>query len=324
MTTSYDVLLERCSNCVALAPADAVQLLATDKQENIMRLAQLADTVRKKYRANKIDFCSLINAKSGRCSENCSFCAQSGHYNTAVTTYPFIDSDAIVAKAKAAEKFGSHRFCIVTSGAQLTDDDFEKTLVAYRRIREESALKIDGSLGFLTENRVQALKDVGLSRYNHNLETSRRYYPAICTTHSYEDRLHTIRLLREYDIEVCCGGIIGMGETINDRVDLAFTLNKEGVSCIPINILNPRHGTPLEKNSRLSPLEIIATIAVFRLINPSATIKIAGGREEGLGEHQALSLQAGGNGFIIGGYLTTMGNDPQQDIAIAKDAGYEV
>lgn len=317
-------LAQKIISGYVISREEARTLITRTAEQDVRALAEAANTIRKTFAHNTIDFCALINAKSGACSEDCAFCAQSGHHASDIVTHGFIDIDTIVAKARAAEKYGAQRFCIVTSGGALTDEDFDKVITAYREIKKQTQLKIDGSLGFLTEKRVHALKTVGLSRFNHNLETSRRYYEKICTTHSYDDRLRTIRLLKQHGIEVCCGGIIGMGETLDDRIDLAFTLKEEGVSCIPINILNPRKNTPLEHAARISSLEAVASIAVFRLINPATTIKIAGGREEGLGKHQQLSLEAGGNGFIIGGYLTTIGNKPEDDIQIARNAGYEI
>jgi biotin synthase len=307
-----------------LSNKNALELISLSEENDVRNLARIANEVRRTFTSNIIDFCSLVNAKSGSCSEDCAFCAQSGHHETKIDQYDLLDISTIVAKAHAAETAGAKHFCIVTSGARLTGTEFEQVLKAYKLIKAETSLAIDGSLGMLDEDKIRRLKEIGLARYNHNLETSERYFAKICSTHTFMDRLRTIRTLKKYDIEVCSGGIIGMGEEKEDRIELAMTLRQEGVTCIPINILNPRAGTPLANISRITPLEAIATIAVFRLINPTATIKIAGGRETNLGDHQQLSLEAGGNGFIIGGYLTTPGNAIENDRDIARNAGFEL
>ncbi|MBN1493010.1 MAG: biotin synthase BioB [Candidatus Omnitrophica bacterium] len=321
---ALETIINGVLNGNLLSKAHAMELIGLTAEDDILALAHAANTVRKTFTSNTIDFCSLVNAKSGCCSEDCAFCAQSGHYQTEITSYDLLSVNTIVDRAREAERSGAKHFCIVTSGAALNDSEFDQVLKAYKLICAETNLRIDGSLGMLSENKIRRLKEAGIARYNHNLETSERFFPTICTTHSYADRLRTLRTLRQHDIEVCSGGIIGMGEAKEDRVDLALALRAEQVQCIPINILNPRKGTPLENVSRITPLEAIATIAVFRLINPHATIKIAGGREAGLGEYQQLSLEAGGNGFIVGGYLTTPGNIYQDDHAIARRAGYDI
>jgi biotin synthase len=307
-----------------LSKADALELISLSDENEVRALARVANDVRRTFMSNSIDLCALVNAKSGSCSEDCAFCAQSGHHETKITKYDLLEIRTIVAKAHAAEAAGAKHFCIVTSGAQLNNAEFDQVIKAYKLIKAETSLAIDGSLGMLDEDKIRRLKEVGLARFNHNLETSERYFPKICSTHTFADRLRTIRTLKKYGIEVCSGGILGMGEEKEDRVDLAMTLRKEGVTCIPINVLNPRQGTPLENIARITPLEAIAAIAVFRLINPTATIKIAGGRETSLGDHQQLSLEAGGNGFIIGGYLTTAGNSVEKDREIARNAGFEL
>lgn len=290
----------------------------------LMKLASAADRIRINFRGNRFDSCSLINAKSGLCSEDCAFCAQSARHRGASEVYDLRSTEEIVAAAKAAKDFGAGRFCTVTSGGALSDHDFDKLIEALETVKSEVDIPLDASLGFLNEDRASKLFGVGVTRYNHNLETSRDYYPSICTTHSYEARVDTVKLVKSKGNSACCGGIIGLGETPLQRMDLAFTLADLGVDCVPINILNPRPGTPLQDAAPLGPMEIIKTVALFRLVLPNATIKIAGGRERNLGDFQGMALRAGANGMIIGGYLTTGGRSVDDDLRMVREAGFEI
>ena len=288
-------------------------------------LAASANEVRLKFAGNQIESCALSNIKSGNCSEDCKFCAQSGHYKTDSPAYPQIGVDEIVRQAKSAEAMGASEFCMVSSGWGATNEkEFSVVLEAVRRIKAETSLFVDCSLGFLTGEQMAQLKDAGLFRNNHNLEASKGYFEKICTTHTHEQRMDHVEMVRHYGIHPCSGGILGMGESAKDRVDLAFELKKLNAECVPINILNPRPGTPLGDVKPLEPLEIIKYIALFRLILPASTIKIAGGREVNLRDLQAMAMQAGANGLILGNYLTTMGRNPSRDIEMLKDLGFEV
>jgi biotin synthase len=233
-----------------------------------------------------------------------------------------MDRDRIVKEAKEAQKKGTGRFCLITSGRKLNDKEFETILNALGRIREETALDLDCSLGTLSEERAEALRKVGVTRYNHNLETAESHFSKICTTHSFQDRVQTITVLKDRRFSVCCGGIIGLGESPQQRLELAFSLRQLGIDCIPFNILNPRPGTPLERSESVLPMEVIKTIALFRLILPKGTIKIAGGREANLRDLQSLALLAGANGLILGNYLTTLGRSPEDDLAMIRDLGF--
>src|SRR3989338_2462701 len=303
---------------------DAFRL--TDTPELLVPyLAAIANEVRQKYAGNEIESCALSNIKSGNCSEDCKFCAQSGHYRTDSPVYPQITADEILSQAKEAEAMGATEFCLVTSGWGATHEkEFEVILEAVRRISKETKLFADCSLGFLTGEQMRQLKDAGLYRNNHNLEASRDYFGKVCTTHTHEQRVNHVQMVQHYGIHPCSGGILGMGESPKDRIDLAFELKKLGANCVPINILNPRRGTPLGHVQSLEPLEIIKYIAIYRLILPGSTIKIAGGREVNLRDLQAMAMQAGANGLIIGNYLTTMGRNPAQDIQMLKDLGFDV
>ena len=288
-------------------------------------LAAIANEVREKFVGHEIESCALSNIKSGNCSEDCKFCAQSAHYKTDSPVYPQISVEEIVQQARSAEAMGATEFCMVSSGWGATQEkEFGVVLEAVRRIKTETKLFVDCSLGFLTGEQMAQLKEAGLYRNNHNLEASKGYFEKICTTHTHEQRMSHVEMVRHYGIHPCSGGILGMGETPKDRVDLAFELKKLKAECVPINILNPRPGTPLGDVEPLQPLEIIKYIALYRLILPNSTIKIAGGREVNLRDLQAMALQAGANGLILGNYLTTMGRNPAQDIQMMKDLGFRV
>lgn len=276
------------------------------------------------FNSDEPGLCSLINAKSYLCGEDCGFCSQSVRFDTRVNRYQLMSSDEVVAAAKDFERRGTQNFCIVTSGGDLNDQEFEQVIEIYKRLKNETSMSLDGSLGFLTPERVERLKEAGLRRFNNNLQSSREFYPQIVSTHTYDKRLETMRMLQEGNVEICSGGILGMGETREDRVKLAFELKPFAPHCLPMNILNPRPGTPLENVPAPEPLEMIKTIAVFRFIHPKANIKLAGGREVNLGAHyQEVAMKSGANGLITGGYLTTAGNPMREDFEMLKRAGFK-
>jgi biotin synthase len=293
-------------------------------EEHLMRLLAAADRIRLHFKGNTFDSCSLINARSGRCGEDCAYCAQSGHHQGDCETYDLRSVDEILDAARAAREHGASRFCTVTSGGALSAGEFDALMTSLEKVHAEVDIALDASLGFLDPERAAALQAVGVTRYNHNLETSRDHYPRICTTHSFEQRVDTVRTVMSTGLSACCGGILGLGETRTQRLDLAFTLADLGVDCVPINILNPRPGTPLEHAQPPDPLEVLKTVALFRLILPRATIKIAGGRERNLGDFQGLALRSGANGMIIGGYLTTAGRTVEADAKLIHDAGFKM
>ena len=294
------------------------------KGPDVLDLAAVANRVRVEFNGNEIDLCSLLNAKSGKCSEDCAFCAQSAHYQTDAPTYPLMNADQMVEEAQEAQKRRTGRFCLISSGRQLNDKEFEVILSGLDRIRKETTLDLDCSLGTLSEERAEALKRVGVTRYNHNLETAESHFSKICTTHSFRDRIKTIEVLKDQGFSICCGGIIGLGESPQQRLELAFSVRQLGIECIPFNILNPRPGTPLEHSETIPPIEIIKTISLFRLILPKGTIKIAGGREANLRDLQSLALLAGANGLIVGNYLTTPGRNAEDDLTMIKDVGFNI
>jgi len=294
------------------------------KGPDIMELAAMANRVRVEFVGNHIDLCSLLNAKSGKCPEDCAFCAQSARYKTEAPAYPLMEADQMVQEAKDAQKSKTGRFCLISSGRDLDDKEFQTVLNTLSQIRVETDLALDCSFGTLTQERAEALKKVGVTRYNHNLETAESHFSKICTTHSFQDRVRTIEILKGQGFSICCGGIIGLGESARQRMELAFSLRALGIDCIPLNILNPRPGTPLEHSDPIPPMEIIKTIALFRLILPKGTLKIAGGREVNLRDVQSLALLAGANGLILGNYLTTPGRSAEDDLTMLRDLGFEM
>jgi biotin synthase len=233
--------------------------------------------------------------------------------------------EEILEEARKTEANGIQSFCVVTSGETLNDAEFEQVLATFRLLSEKTGLRLDGSLGTLTKEQIGKLRDAGMRRFNHNLQCSREFYPEIVSTHTYDERMGTLKFLNENDVEVCSGGIFGMGEAREDRIKLAFELKPYNPRCLPINILNPRPGTPLEDKPAMDPAEIVKTIAIFRFIHPRANIKLAGGREQNLGVYfQEKALRGGVNGFVVGGYLTTTGNSLKEDLGMLKHAGFSI
>ena len=300
---------------------EAVKLINVPDQDTMLLLA-MADRIRQRFNGDEVDVCAIVNARSGRCPENCKFCAQSAHYHTGVTEYPLLSVEELVAAAKKAKAAGAVRFSIVTSGrGQSKADDFENILQALIRIKEEVGIEICTSLGILTPEQAIKLKEVGVTRYHANIETAPSHFPDICSIHSYEDKMSTIQAAKEAGIRVCSGGILGLNETPEQRVEMAFELKRLNIDSIPLNLLNQIEGTPFENNKSLTPLEILRAFAVFRFILPKALIRTAGGREVNLRDLQALALNGGMNGIMVGGYLTTGGRRPEDDKTMLKDLG---
>ena len=257
--------------------------------------------------------CGIISAKTGRCSEDCAFCAQSAHHNTNTPEHPLTDYDTLARRAEEFSHAGVLRFGIVTSGNSLTLRESDLLCEYATRLRRSFPLHLCASLGRLSEEQAKQLRQAGFTRYHHNVETSASYYPAICTTHSYEERLATIRNAQEAGLEVCAGGIFGLGESWRHRVEMAFTLRDLGVNSLPLNFLNPIPGTPLAAQPALPPQEALRCIALFRLVHPSRDVLVCGGREFTLGQWQPFVFAAGANGIMVGNYLTTSGSDMESD-----------
>ncbi len=294
-------------------------LVTTDLKE----LCEGADQLRKYFHGNQVDLCAIINGRSGKCSEDCKFCAQSGHHNTGIAEYDFLDSSVILEDCKKHEAEGVHRYSIVTAGRTLEGRDFDKALTAYHAMKAECCIQLCASHGLLSEEAYIALKEAGVARYHENIETSKRNFPNICSTHTYEDKIRCIRFAKKAGLEVCSGGIIGMGENWEDRLDMALSLSELEVDSIPINALMPIQGTPLESCTMVTEEELLRTIAIFRYINPAADIRLAAGRAimKNSGEK---AFHAGANATITGNMLTTSGNNIEQDIHMLKALGFDL
>lgn len=312
-----------------LSREEAIALTNIEGEENILLLCAAADRVRQACCGNTVDLCSIVNIKSGNCSENCGFCSQSVHHpGNDSPVYGLKSKEEILAQAKAAEAAGAKRFCLVSQGRGIKynspkSSEFENILETVRQIIAETNIKPCCALGEVTAEQAQALKEVGVSRYNHNLEASENFYSQIVTTHTWQDRVETVKNLKAAGIQACTGGIIGMGESWEDRVDLALALRELQVESVPINLLNPREGTPLGDRTKLDPIEALKAIAIFRMILPEQILRYAGGREAVMGELQAMGLKAGINAMLIGHYLTTMGQPPEQDHAMLEKLGLQ-
>lgn len=296
------------------------------EDDDINTLEQLfagANRIRQNFSGNKVDLCTIMNAKSGKCSEDCKFCAQSAHYHTGVQEYGLIDANEILLRAKEMERSGAQRFSLVTSGRGLEGKAFDKIVEIYRMLREKTNLKLCASHGIITFDLALKLKEAGVSMYHHNVETSRDFYGEICTTHSYTERLETIKNVMKAGIEICCGGIIGLGESREDRVKMAFEIRDLGIKSIPINVLSPIKGTPLEGQGIIVPFEILKTMALYRYIIPDSYIRYAGGRLA-LKDKQNIGFRAGVNAALVGNYLTTVGNNIEEDKKMIRCEGLEI
>jgi biotin synthase len=264
-------------------------------------------------RGQEISLCSIINAKSGKCSEDCRFCVQSAHYVTDAPVYSLKGREEVVGAAREAEASGASRFSLVTSGRGMNREQVEPVAELVRAIREEVEVKVCASLGIVGVEELKILKEAGISRYHHNLEASKEFFPQVVSSHSFQDRIDTIRACQEVGLEVCAGGIFGLGESENNRVSMAMSLRELEVDSIPINILIPLPGTPLENMAPLSIAEVLRSIALYRLIYPEVPIRLAGGRETVLGDSLGLAFMAGVDAMMIGGYLTQRGRMPEED-----------
>ncbi|MFL6490749.1 MAG: biotin synthase BioB [Nitrososphaera sp.] len=297
---------------------DAEALLGTN---DIMTLARCANTITRTFNGDRVDVETLVNAKSGRCPEDCSFCAQSSFYDTGIKKYPLLSKEELVEKAAEAKQGGATSFCLVCAYRGPPKRDFQQICEAIKEIRSKVNIEVNVSLGFVTLSMARRLKKLGVKRYNHNLEAAESYFSKICSTHLFTDRVNTAKIVKKAGLELCSGGIIGMGENPRQRLELAFSLSSLSPEEVPVNILMGREGTPLGSFKPIGPVEIIKTIAVWRFIMPKTILKIAGGREVHLKNQDKLALKAGANGIITGGYLTTGGNAVNEDIAMIKEIG---
>jgi len=292
-------------------------------EQPLEELCSKADQIRKHFCSNGFDICTIINGKSGKCSENCKFCAQSAHNHTGAAEYPLLSAEEITAQAKLNDSYGVLRYSIVTSGRHLTDEEVDKMCDAVRRIKSETNISVCVSFGLLDEKQYRKLKEAGVTRVHNNLETSERNFANICTTHTFRDKVKAIRAAQAAGLTVCSGGIMGLGETPEDRIDMALTLRELGISSVPVNMLNPIPGTPMGDNKRLTLEDMQRIVAVYRFILPDASIRLAGGR--GLMKDKGEScFKSGANAAISGDMLTTAGITVETDMKLVKGLGYEV
>lgn len=281
----------------------------------------LANEIKKHFIGNNVEFCSIVNAKSGSCSEDCKWCSQSAHYKTLIEKYSFINSHQAVNAAMQSTKQGINRFSLVTSGRTLKTNELEQALSIYKKIQNKTNINLCASMGLLNKLQLLQLKENGVTRYHCNLETAPSFFTKLCSTHTIAEKLETIRYAQEIGMEICSGGIIGMGETMEQRIELAFLLSDIKADSIPINILNPIKGTPLQDTKAISDEDVLITIALFRIINPQSRIRIAGGRERFNKKMQGMMLNAGACSLLVGDYLTTIGNKVNDDKQVVANEG---
>jgi len=304
--------------------AEAQRLGEIEDPAGIEALVERAWEVRTARFADSTDLCSLVNAKSGGCAEDCGFCAQSRYAEADTPMHAMMEPEQILEHARAAEAAGAHRFCMVTQGQGLSKRDFEKVLAGARLVAEQTNLKRCVSIGHISAARAQALKEVGIQRVHHNVETSESYYPEVSSTVRYEGRIRTIRAVKQAGLETCVGGILNLGESREQRVEMAFELAEINPTSVPINLLNPRPGTKFGDRQLMDPWEAVKWIAIFRLILPDALFRLCGGRVENLGDLQQLAIKAGVNGVMMGNFLTTLGNTPEADLSMFQELGLNV
>lgn len=300
-----------------LKPSDDLEFFMTAPLADLQKGAHL---IQERFFGSHIDLCSIINGKSGRCGEDCKYCAQSARHKTNIDEYDFLSTEKILEVALANERAGVNRFSIVTSGRTLDGKSFERAIETYKILRAELKIDLCASHGILSVEQLKRLKAAGVKRYHHNLETSRRFFPQICTSHTYEDRINTIKHAQTVGLEVCSGGIIGMGETWQDRIDMAFELAALGIKSIPINVLTAVKGTALENLPRLDSEEILRTIAIFRYINPTANVRFAAGRKF-LPDKGASAFLHGASAAITGNMLTTSNINILSDMKLLAELG---
>ena len=302
---------------------EEAEKLVNMSDESLHILSDAANEITRKLCGDIVDVEALINAKKGKCQEDCSFCSQSAFYKTEIDTYKLLPPETIVQNAMLAKEDGVKSFCLVCAWRGPTEKDFEQISSIIKKINEDVGIEVNCSLGFINQDMAIKLKKLGVKRYNHNLEASRSFFSKICTTHSYDERMQTNLIVKNAGLELCCGGIIGMGETRIQRLELGLDLARLSPEECPINMLVPQKGTPLEIQTRLSISEILRTIAVFRFLMPRTILKIAGGREVYLTNDQEKVLLGGANGIITGGYLTIGGNSPSDDFQMISKIGLE-
>lgn len=306
----------------ALSAKDAFSLVSI-KGADLFGLFSAASEIREKFRRNRIDLCSIINAKSGACSEDCSYCAQSSRSKAEIPVHPLLKESGIMEKALEAKEAGVRRFCIVTSGRKAGARELKEIASIVKKIRGLGLLPC-ATLGLLEKDELSMLRDSGLERYHHNLETSERFFPRICSTHTYGDKLKTIEAAKTAGLSVCSGGIFGLGESWQDRIDMAFALRELNVDSVPVNFLIPVNGTPMGNTAPLHPFEALKIISLYRFMLPDKAVRVCGGRRQVLGEFNSMVFMAGADALLTGNYLTTTGTSYEDDLRLIRQYGLEV
>ncbi len=302
---------------------DEALAVLQSSDDDLLPLLHSAFRIRHKFHGRDVRIHVLQNAKSGLCPEDCGFCSQSVKFPTGVDRYPLQTVEQLVEGARKAAELGAVKYCMVTSTRGPSDRDLDTICEAVRQIKASFNINVCTSLGLLKEGQAERLAEAGVTRFNHNLESSRAHFGSVCSTHSYDDRIGTVRAVKAAGMEACCGGIMGMGESLEDRVSLAFELRELQVESIPVNFLDPRPGTPMADTGRLSPQDCLRALAMFRFVNPSRDIRVAGGREVNLRQLQSLALYPA-NSIFCNGYLTTPGQGAESDMRMISDAGFRV
>lgn len=318
----WDTLAEKSLSGVAPSREEATTVLQAH-EDDLLAMLNAAFTLRKRFFGRDVRLHVLRNAKSGMCRENCAFCSQAIGSYSGVDRYNMQTVEQLLEGARKAHEMGAVKYCMVTATRGPSDKELETICEATRQIKAEMNIDICASLGLLTEAAAARLVEAGVDRFNHNLESSRAYFPKVVQTHSFEDRIRTVKIARAAGMEACCGGIVGMGETLEDRIDLAFTLRELEVESIPVNFFDPRPGTPLEHVERMTPTEALKTLCMFRFVNPTRDVRVAGGREVVLKHMQPFALYAA-NSMFSEGYLTTGGQGYEQDMAMLEEAGFRL
>lgn len=323
MHDKLDQIGEKALSGKGITRDDAFFILGLN-QKHLFHLFIWTDRIRQTFNGNKVDLCSVINARSGGCSEDCSFCSQSVHFSTGISSYPLLPAETILEGAKAAKSSGATKFCLATSGKGIKNKrELEKICTIVEKIRDEVGIGVCATLGALSDEEMAALKMAGLTRFHHNLETAEAYFSRVCTTHTYQDRMDRVRAAKRIGLSTCSGGIFGVGERIEHRVDLAFEIMALDVDSVPINFLMPVRGTPLEDLPPISPVEALKIIALFRFLMPDKEIRVCGGRLSALRDLHPLIFASGANGMMIGNYLTKSGREPNKDLQMLRDWGFE-
>ena len=298
----------------AMTKEELLELYNTDLDE-LLKISS-------EYVSDKIEFCSIVNARNGKCSQNCKYCAQSSHYRTNIETYPLISENEVIKATLDAKSHHADRFSVVTSGKTPAEEDFDKVINLIKAVNKIDGIKSCASIGILDEDMAKKLADAGLKRFHHNINTCRSYYPEICTTHTWDDRLNTCKLVKKYGMELCCGVILGMGETVEQRIEMALELAEIQPDSIPINILMPIPQTPFENyHDKIDEENILRTLAIFKIANPKSVLRFCGGRMRLSDENQKLALKTCVEGILIGNYLTTVGKNPDEDIKTVLELG---